>query len=85
MGIMHELYFARQGATETLYHNFPPFGMGKFRTNFSRACEISGLMAQCIGQTKFTVDEGDGPVLRDALVPDRTGGSTMYERMRGTS
>lgn len=44
MGIMHELYFARKGSTETLYHNFPPFGMGKSAANFSRAFGIHRLI-----------------------------------------
>jgi hypothetical protein len=30
IGIMHELYFARADATETLYDRFPPFGLGRF-------------------------------------------------------
>jgi hypothetical protein len=28
IGIMHELYYARKDSTETLYNNFPPFGLG---------------------------------------------------------
>jgi len=79
-GIMHETYYSKKDGYETIYDNFPAFGMGEFIRNAKWNTQADDGSP---GDTKIVVGKtADGVELESPLRPAKTSEiNSMFGRM----